>query len=216
MHFFPGDCYLQTRLKFWDRKQLVCVGGGTSSSMTVVSQTLWLLIQPGSHQNAGQFGWVRIWGSRLTLRNCRFLHFPVLLKGEALKAEWQLVSSWWDRELSSALRTKQQFNCRLGSRDGSQIIKYIIWVETREKFRDDLFEAILSQSFIPRGPEANEGLQRDCHADGKTKWVGCWHSSLTSCYCTQQRRSLPLQYCSIVLGISLSLLRPSWFSFFKE
>lgn len=31
------------------------------------------------------------------------MHFPVPLKGAVLKAEWQLVSSWWDRELSSAL-----------------------------------------------------------------------------------------------------------------
>lgn len=48
------------------------------------------------------------------------------------------------------------------------------------------------------------------------KLSGRLDSSLTSCYCTHQRRSLPLQYCSIVLSILLSLLRPSWLSFLRS
>lgn len=73
-------------------------------------------------------------------------------------------------------RTKKLFNFRSGSTDGSQIIKYITWVETRdgEKFWDDLFEAALSQGFFSQGPEASKGLNFrpcDCGADGRqSEW----------------------------------------------
>lgn len=112
-------------------------------------------------------GQIRSWGVTV------FLQLPWPCKEQHSK-QWYLISSWWNAELSF----RGPSNCLIAGQ-AVEIIHKLQYAspgwkpKTREKFWDYVYEAALSQGFIPQGAEVNKGLKFrpcDCSAGGRQGW----------------------------------------------